>query len=92
MLRRVHVWVSGRVQGVGFRAAAWERALSLELSGWVRNLADDRVEIVAEGEPGKVAEFLTWCHLGPSAARVDGCEVVEEPPTGERGFEIRRSG
>jgi acylphosphatase len=91
MRRRVHLWVSGRVQGVFYRASACERARALGLSGWVRNLADGRVEIVAEGEGEAIAAFVAWCGQGPARARVDDVEAREEPPAGvASGFEQRR--
>jgi acylphosphatase len=91
MSRRVHIYVSGKVQGVFFRAAAHDQAESLGLTGWVRNLPDGRVEILAEGKSEPIAEFLDWCRSGPPRARVEECRAVEENPTGEfGGFEVRR--
>lgn len=83
MSRRVHVRVSGRVQGVFFRAKTREQAVSLGLTGWVRNLRDGRVEILAEGSPERVARFLDWCRSGPPRARVEDCRVIEETPLGD---------
>lgn len=83
MHRRVHIWVRGRVQGVFFRATACQQAQTLGLVGWVRNLRDGRVEIVAEGDEAAVAAFLTWCEQGPPRARVDGVDVRNETPTGD---------
>ncbi len=91
MTKRVHVLVSGRVQGVFFRAHTQEKARSLGLSGWVRNLPDGRVEIVAEGEEGKIDDFLSWVRVGPSAARVEGVQEDWSTPQGEQGFRIRYS-
>lgn len=91
MNKRVHVWVSGQVQGVFFRASARDKAVGLGLSGWARNLPDGRVEILAEGEPRRIAEFLDWCRTGPPRARVEECRVIEEAPLGESGeFTVRR--
>jgi acylphosphatase len=91
MIKRVHVWVAGRVQGVFFRASARDKAVGLGLAGWVRNLPDGRVEIVAEGNAERIAEFLDWCRIGPSRAEVEECRVIEESPVGEVGeFEVRR--
>jgi acylphosphatase len=88
--RRVHVVVSGRVQGVGFRHAARRRARELGLSGWVRNLPDGRVEAVAEGPGEQVEEFLRFLGRGPEGARVTALEVEDEEPRGEEGyFEVR---
>ncbi len=89
--KRVHLWISGRVQGVFFRASARDEARRLGLRGWVRNLPDGRVEAVAEGSSEGVDAFVAWCHSGPPMARVDHVEVVEEPPTGREGpFAVRR--
>ena len=88
--RRVSVTVSGRVQGVGFRAAASERAGQLGLTGWVRNLPDGRVELLAEGPAASIAMFLLWCQSGPSWSRVEACQVVDAPPLGDlTGFRVR---
>jgi acylphosphatase len=89
MNKRYHVWISGRVQGVFFRANAWKKAGSLGLSGWVRNLPDGSVESVFEGEDRSVEAMLDWCRRGTAPSRVDGVEVVEETATGElTGFAI----
>ncbi len=88
---RVHVIVSGRVQGVGYRASAWDMAALLKLAGWVRNLRDGRVEAVFEGSRSQVEEMLQWCHQGPPAAIVDKVVVDYETPEGLRGFEVTRS-
>lgn len=86
---RRRVWLSGRVQGVAFRASARREARAAGVDGWVRNLADGRVEAVFEGAPGAVEALLAWCREGPSAARVERVEVREEPPEGAAGFEVR---
>ena len=75
-LEQIQLFVSGRVQGVGFRAAALRMAASLGLRGWVRNTEDSRVEIVAVGETGKIDQLLQWCGDGPRMARVDGVEIA----------------
>ncbi len=83
MRSRVHITVSGRVQGVFFRANTVDVARRLGLVGFVRNLPDGRVEVVAEGEEEKLRELIAWCHQGPPLARVTGVEVRWETPTGE---------
>lgn len=89
-MKRVHVLVSGRVQGVAFRAGTRRTARSLNLTGWVMNLPDGRVEAVFEGRDPAVAAMLAWCRRGPEGARVDAIEIAEEPPSGkEDRFEIR---
>lgn len=90
-MQRVHLLITGRVQGVFYRATTVETARRLGLTGWVRNLADGRVEAVAEG-PGDALEALVrWSHDGPPSARVDGVEAQWHPATGEFGdFDARR--
>ena len=91
MQRRVRIIVSGRVQGVGFRASARDRAIALELTGWVRNLSDERVEILAQGEKFAVATLIDWCGNGPRWASVDEVAVIDERPIEEfTGFAVRR--
>lgn len=90
MTRRVHMLISGRVQGVFFRANAQEVAQRLGLAGYVRNLPDGRVEVVAEGEEEALRRLIEWCHQGPPLARVERVEVRWQNPTGEfSGFHIR---
>lgn len=82
--------ISGRVQGVFFRAYTKEEAERLGLKGWVRNLSDGRVEALFEGEEKAVDEMLKWCHQGSPASVVTKVEVFEEPWTGEfEDFKIR---
>ncbi|HFB83930.1 acylphosphatase [Thermosulfuriphilus ammonigenes] len=88
--KRVHVFISGKVQGVFFRAYTQEEARRLGLRGWVRNLPDGRVEAIFEGEEKALEEMIRWCHKGSPGARVTGVEVIEEPYTGEfSDFRIR---
>ena len=86
---RAHVWVSGRVQGVFFRAYAEDEAAYRQVDGWTRNAPDGRVEAVFEGAAEAVSAMIQWCHTGSPAARVTGVEVAWEPPRGERGLRIR---
>ncbi|MGB8215716.1 MAG: acylphosphatase [Candidatus Methanoperedens sp.] len=91
MNARVHVFVSGKVQGVFFRSSTKNMADELGLSGWVRNLQDGRVEAVFEGEEEKVEKMVEWCRKGPEYARVTGVEVIPEPYKGEfSGILLRR--
>lgn len=88
-MKRAHVIISGRVQGVFFRAHTRETAIALDLTGWVRNLFDGSVEAVFEGEDLNVQEMLEWCKKGPPHAIVKHIESTEEPCTGEfRDFRI----
>jgi acylphosphatase len=86
---RQRVWVSGRVQGVAFRWSARQQARAQAVAGFVRNLADGRVEAVFEGEPAAVQRLLAWCREGPSGARVERVDEREEAPEGLTDFEIR---
>jgi acylphosphatase len=86
--KRVHVFVSGQVQGVFFRAEAAQRARALGLSGFVRNTPDGRVEAAFEGDPEAVDAMVDWMHAGPPLARVDDVEVIEEVPRGDADFHI----
>ncbi len=72
---RVHLLVSGRVQGVAFRAYTVDEARRLGVAGWVRNLPDGRVEVEAEGERPALAELVRFCERGPPAARVEGVQA-----------------
>jgi acylphosphatase len=89
---RAHVWVKGRVQGVGFRAHVEYSARQTEVTGWVRNVGYSEVEAVAEGERAKVEQFIELMKQGPRASRVDESRVEWETPTGEfREFGVKRS-
>jgi acylphosphatase len=90
-MRRVHLRIRGRVQGVYFRQSAREQAERLDLRGWVRNLPDGDVEAVAEGPFDAVEAWVRWSHHGPPAARVDAVQVQDLAPEGAPpGFEVRR--
>jgi acylphosphatase len=90
MKARAHVFISGRVQAVFFRSETRHEARKHGLSGWVRNLPDDRVEAVFEGEEENVKKLLEFCRRGPPGARVTGTDVTWESYSGEfRDFEIR---
>lgn len=87
---RAHVFVSGRVQGVYYRASTRDAATDRGVDGWVRNLDDGRVEAVFEGEQGAVEAMCEWCETGSSAATVSDVAVTMESPDGIDGFGIRR--
>ena len=88
-MRRIRAIVSGRVQGVAFRASTASKARQLGLGGWVKNLPNGSVELEAEGSPDQVAALVTWCHHGPTSARVDQVSVEELAPLGEQDFDVR---
>jgi acylphosphatase len=81
---RAHIWLKGRVQGVGFRAHVEYHARQMGgLTGWVRNVGDDTVEAIAEGERATVERFIQMMKDGPRGSRVDESKVEWEEPTGE---------
>jgi len=75
---RAHLWISGIVQGVGYRWSCHREAASRDLLGWVRNLPDGRVEAVFQGPKEEVEGMIRWCYRGPSEARVSDIEVRSE--------------
>ena len=85
MKLRVHVVISGRVQGVWFRASTRDKAQQLGLTGWVKNTVEGNVEAVFEGKEQQVQQMIDWCHRGPPHARVDNVEVQKKPIS--QGFE-----
>jgi acylphosphatase len=91
---RAHIWVQGRVQGVGFRAHVEYAARTVGgVTGWVRNVGYDTVEAIAEGQRENVERFIEWMQEGPRASRVDESKVEWEDVTGEfQGFGVKRSG
>jgi len=90
MMVRVHVYESGRVQGVFFRYETRREARKRNVKGWVRNLPDGRVEALFEGEEEKVLELIEFCKHGPPGARVTNVEVEWGEYTGEfKDFYIR---
>lgn len=90
MNKRIHVIVSGRVQGVCFRAFTKRQAVSLGLKGWVRNLTSGDVEAVFEGDEDLIQAMLAWCRKGPPLAKVTSIDAREEPVSGTfTNFQIR---
>lgn len=87
---RAHVYVSGKVQGVMFRATTRDEARKRGVDGWVKNLPDGRVEAVFEGEQKAVEELVEFCHKGSPVARVDDVEISYDHPADDDGFHIRR--
>lgn len=89
-LKRAHLFIEGRVQGVFYRAFTRDVAVELGLKGWVKNLADGRVEAVLEGDEEKIGEAIRQCYKGPPASYVKDIDVEWEDWSGEfKGFEIR---
>ena len=89
---RVHLWVQGRVQGVGFRAFVQQNALQIGVTGWVRNVGYDTVEAVAEGPEEQIDAFLRMMKRGPLSSRVNESREEWEPVTGEfSAFKVKFS-
>ncbi len=87
---RIELLISGRVQGVYYRATTCSVARGLGLTGFVRNLAGGQVEAVAEGPQQALDALVTWCHSGPPMARVDAVAATPAPETGEFAeFDVR---
>lgn len=88
-MKAVEVLISGRVQGVGFRAFVERTAQELGVAGWVRNRADGRVEARLEGDDAAVDQAVQACREGPGAGRVDDLRAADVEPAGHQGFEVR---
>ena len=88
--KRIHIFIVGRVQGVFFRQSTRVMAIKNNVTGWVKNLNDGRVEIVAEGETQNIDNLIIWCKTGPANSRVDEFELSEEISTSEfENFEVK---
>jgi len=77
-MKRIHIYVSGLVQGVYFRHNTMIQADRLALNGWVKNLTDGRVEIICEGSDESIDKMAAWCNIGPIGAYVEGLEIQQE--------------
>ena len=92
MPSRIHLAITGRVQGVFFRHSVRKEGEALGLVGWVRNRCDGSVELVAEGEVPGLKALIEWCQHGPRLATVDTVHVEWDEPVGlEGGFLVRTS-
>jgi acylphosphatase len=88
-IKRYHLLIKGRVQGVGYRMSTQIAAQKIGLTGWVRNLSDGQVEIVAEGHLIQLKQFVDWAWQGPRFAEVLDIKINEQPVSGEfETFEI----
>jgi acylphosphatase len=88
-MKRARVVASGVVQGVFFRTETRDRARSLGVAGWIRNVPDGSVEAAFEGDDERVDSMVEWCRRGPSGASVEHVDVEWVEPEGEAGFSIR---
>ena len=90
-MHQVHLIISGKVQGVFYRASCEEVAQSLGLKGWVCNLPTGQVEVLAQGEKEKVEKLITWCKKGPLDAKVNDVKVEwEDIKEKFSGFSIKQ--
>jgi acylphosphatase len=90
-MKTVHIIISGKVQGVFFRATAKKKALSLNLVGWVKNTVEGNVEIIGSGNPEDLENFIKWCKNGPENAKVDHVKVNQHDFQPFDSFEIIRN-
>lgn len=79
----IHAYISGRVQGVGYRYSTLNQANRMGLTGWVKNMPDGRVEALFEGEEGLINQMLNWCQQGPSMAYVTNIEKFKKEYSGQ---------
>ncbi|MGM0482619.1 MAG: acylphosphatase [Patescibacteria group bacterium] len=88
-IKRINALVSGKVQGVFFRAYTKKRAQEKGISGWVRNLEDGRVEVIAEGSEKAIGSLVDFLWEGSPSSQVDNVKVEWQEPEGESGFRVR---
>lgn len=89
-LLTIHLTISGKVQGVFYRATAKKVAEELMLKGWIRNIPDNKVEAVISGEDSGVYQFIKWCNEGPGGATVEDVAISDHPETLFTEFKIIR--
>ena len=89
-MKRIHIIIDGRVQGVGFRYSLYIKALQLGIKGWVKNKDDNKVEAVFEGEQDKINHILEFCKKGPFLTNISNIKIKEEQYKGEEKFRILR--
>ncbi|MDJ0731374.1 MAG: acylphosphatase [Crocosphaera sp.] len=87
----VHVFISGKVQGVGYRYSTVQEAQKLGIGGWVRNRLDGRVEAIFEGKEPLIEQMLQWCHQGPRSAKVTDLTVETVEPQLYQRFEVKET-
>ncbi len=87
-VKSYNITISGKVQNVGFRYHTKEKAIQLGIKGFVMNKANGKVYVEAEGTEIDLNEFIKWCHQGPNWSRVLNVNVIEQPLSGFKGFEV----
>ena len=86
----IHLVISGKVQGVFYRASAKEQAEKLKLNGWVKNTKEGNVEVLASGSEENLKKFTEWCKNGPDGAYITNVEVTNSDERTDQGFKIVR--
>jgi len=87
---QIHLFITGQVQGVFFRSQAKQKARSLGITGWIKNLPNGQIEAVAQGDQNKIKQFIDWCEQGPQLAQVEKVEIKTEQYQSEyQDFEVR---
>lgn len=87
-MQKATLTITGKVQGVYYRASAQQKARQVGVNGFVKNLENGTVYIEVEGSEDAVEQFVEWCKLGPSSARVEGVNVDYGAPDGYQSFQI----
>lgn len=90
MIKHYNIKVSGKVQGVFFRASTESQARALDIKGFVKNEPDGSVYIEAEAEAEQLQRFVEWCHKGPANAQVVNCDVSEDVVKNFKNFSVQR--
>jgi len=88
-MKSLKLIIKGKVQGVFYRATAFELATKLNLKGFAMNLPDGNVQIEVEGEAGAIEEFISWCRKGPEMARVDEVEIITQEIKDYKSFSVK---
>lgn len=89
-MKRIHVLITGKVQGIFFRASTRRKAMDLDIKGWIKNLDNGMVEAVFEGKDEAIKEMVEFCRKGPFGAKVNEIDIKEETYKNEfEFFEIR---
>lgn len=86
----LHIIISGKVQGVFYRASASKKADELGITGWIRNISQGNVEVMASGDNDQLMRFVEWCKEGPSGARVEMVHIEDAPDQAFTKFRIFR--
>ncbi|MDQ2718576.1 MAG: acylphosphatase [Bacteroidota bacterium] len=89
-MKTVHLFISGKVQGVFFRAQAKHVAERYEIKGWIKITPDEKIEVLITGDDHHVDEFVNWCRTGPEEAKVKEVEVLDVPEVKFQRFEVIR--